>query len=172
MNKEKDFDKTIRQVTPSLYRYCYSRLKNHEWADEALQLVMIILSQKWDGLEIGNNFEAYCIGIAKNCVKRVRHHHMRYYSKHESLDEIAENGVFSEASAIDVYFGEDDDQKNIERIADTLPDDSRQLFIYRFVEKKTLQEIQTLSGIPYSTLRIRLNRIEQQVRKEIKKYFN
>lgn len=174
MNQKKDFNSVIAQVHPRVYKYCYSQLKKHDLADEATHMVMVTVSDKWKSLEVGDEFEAYCINVAKNCIKQVRYMHNRYYSKHESLEELSENGALDHAYTTDSCCDDPEDktEEYIEQIKRSLPyEESRQLFVYRYIEKNTLYEISDLTGISYTPIRRRLSRIEKLVRKEIEKIF-
>lgn len=172
MNNNKDFEKIILKIQPRIYRYCLIRLKDTYLADEAWQKFMIVINNKWSDLEVGKYFKSYCIKVANNCIKQVIENNERFYSRHESLDAMTVSAIFSKGSVEDTYFDDCDDEKYIEQIINGLSQEERQLFVYRFVEKKTFNEISELTGIPYSTVRYRLNKIEEMIKTEIKKFFN
>ena len=68
----------------------------------------------------------------------------------------------------DEYFLPDEDE-TVGRIEKDLSDADRTLFHARFIEKKTLKEMESSTGLPYSTLRIRLKKIETTVRERIER---
>ena len=57
------------------------------------------------------------------------------------------------------------------RIKDSLPTEYQEIYDYRYIQKKTLTEISAIIGLPYSTLRLRLSKLDPLIRKEIKKLF-
>ena len=63
------------------------------------------------------------------------------------------------------------EEELVEKVRDSLPEGMRDLFAYRFIEKKTIEEISELTGIPYSTLRYRLMKTEAAARRNIREMF-
>ena len=74
---------------------------------------------------------------------------------------------------IDKYFESEEPEVEecIEIIKQSLDESDKQLFNYRYVENKTLKEIVEITRIPYSSLRYRLFKLDQVIKKEIKNIF-
>ena len=96
----------------------------------------------------------------------------RYYSHINSLEENIENKKFDNFEYYDEYFTNDlMEEEYINRIIDSLPDDFKEIFKLRYLEKKTIAETASILGMPYSTMYLRLTKVEAAVRKEISKIF-
>lgn len=173
MVNNNEYMRIINQYKKSLFKYCYYRLENNiTLAEETLNDVFHILYQKWDTLDLNGNIRAYLYRVADNCIKRNLEKHRRYYRYNESLEEVIENNKLNHLHQYDEYFIDElSDENNLERIKNALPEEYREIFIYRYIEKKTLIEMSELIGIPYSSLRLRIGKIEKMIRDEIKKIF-
>lgn len=165
----------VEKYRKPLFKYCYYRLMgNITLVEETLDDIFNLLYKKWDKLDLNDNIRAYLYRVADNYIKYNLKKYNKYYKHHESLEEAMENNRFEYACHVDSYFQGDEmpEEKHIERIIQALPEKYRNIFVYRYVEKKTLMEISELIGLPYSTLRLHLKKIEAIVRDEIKKIFN
>lgn len=168
------YEDLVRKHTQPLYKYCYCKLNfNKELADETVNDVMRTLFEKWDKLNIDDSIRAWLYRVADNYIKHNLKRHYRYYSQNDSLEETMENRGLDDVRYYDEYFCDDlSDEKYIERIIASLPDEYKEIFRLRYIEKKTISETSKIVGIPYSSLHLRLTKIEAAVKKEIKKNFN
>ncbi len=170
-----EFTCIVKKYRKSLFKYCYYRLsENKTLTEETVDDIIHVLYRKWDTLDRGSNIRAYLYRVADNCIKHNLENYNRYYNHNESLEEIAENNRFGCVGQYDDYFKDDESSEDeyIEKIKAALPDEYTEIFIYRYIEKKTLMEISELTRIPYSSLRLRIVKIEKLIRDEIKKIFN
>lgn len=169
-----EYMRIVKKYRKPLFKYCYYRLCHDKTlTEETIDDVLCILYRKWDTLDLSGNIRAYLYRVADNCIKRKLDNHRKYYKHNESLDEAIENNRFDHMYQCDDYFNGDEstDEKHIERIKQVLPEEYRKIFVYRYIEKKTLVEISELTKIPYSSLRLRISKVEKMVREEIKKIF-
>ncbi len=174
MNDISEYMRIVEIYQESLYRYCFYKLsKNNTLADEAFDDVIHVLYQKWDTLDTGDNIKAYLYRVADFCIKNCRKKYYSYYEHNESLEENIERNMFDNIAIEDEYFVSDEcsDEAYIKEITESLPEEYKEIFVYRFVEKKTINEISELVGIPYSSLRLRISKIEKIVRQKIKEIF-
>ena len=165
----------VKKYRKPLFKYCYYRLMNNKTlTEETIDDIFHILYKKWDTLDFNNNIRAYLYRIADNRIKRTLENFNQYYKFNESLEEAIENNKFDHIYQCDDYFTDDEfsESKNIERIKQSLPQEFQEIFVYRYIEKKTLVETAELTGIPYSSLRLRISKIEKIIRDEVKKIFN
>ena len=73
-------------------------------------------------------------------------------------------------SAWDRYFKDETPEEDmIKKVGESVPEEYRELFRLRYVEKKTLNEIAERLGVPYSTLRRRISKMDLVIRREIHK---
>lgn len=174
MNDLKTFERIVEEIQPAIYLYCFKKLhKNKELTDEAVNSTLNVLYQKWDTLDINDNIKAYAYRVADNCVMQVLEIHKKYYSRNESFEDFTEKATPDKNLYYDRYFDDKDDRTDeyIEKIKNSLPPEYTQLFVYRYIEKRTVSEIAELTGMKYSTLRLRFIKIEKLVKEEVRKIF-
>ena len=170
-----EFEKIADKYRKPLFKYCYYRLHNDTTlAEETVNDVFLVLYKKWDELDLTGNIRAYLYRVADNCIKHNLESHNKYYAHVVSTDDKEEAASFIDAGYLDDYFGEHaeiDTYEYICRIKDSLPTEYQEIYDYRYIQKKTLTEISAIIGLPYSTLRLRLSKLDPLIRKEIKKLF-
>lgn len=170
-----EYETLVRKYQSQVFRYCYYKLnKDESLAEETFNDVLEELFKKWDTLERGENIKAYLYRVADMCIKHNLRLQTRYYIRNESLEATYVSNGINRISEYDDYFLDDvmSEEERLKQIEDSLPDEYKKIFVYRFVEKKTINETASLTGIPYSSLRLRLKKIEKLVREEISKIFN
>lgn len=170
-----EYMRIVKKNRKPLFKYCYYRLMNNvTLAEETLDDILHVLYKKWDTLDLNGNIRAYLYRVADNCIKHNLENYSRYYKHNASLEEALENDKLGDVYQYDDYFQDDflTDEKYIEQIKQALPEKYREIFIYRFINKKTIIQISELTGIPYSSLRLRISKIESMVKNEIKKIFD
>lgn len=175
MTNLQEFERIVEQYSNQLYQYCYRKLNYNKFlADEAFNDILKVLADKWDTLDLSGNIRAYIYRVADNCIKHNLREYKNYYKNNLSYDELNENRAFSEPAKFDEYFEEKylSEKESIETIKNTLPPELQPIFYHRFIEKRTLNEIVEMTGIPYSSLRLRVSKTEKLVREEIKKLFS
>ena len=73
---------------------------------------------------------------------------------------------------MDDYFHDlNSEDKFIAEVIESLPDESKDLFKYRFIEKKTITETSEIIHMPYSSLRMRLKKIEEYIKCQVIKNY-
>lgn len=168
------YESIVREYTKPLYKYCYHKLHfNDDLTNETVNDVMRILFEKWEKLNVDDNIRAWLYRVADNCIKRNLSEYARYYSHVESLDADIESNKLMCLEQYDEYFKDDQlEEAYIDEIYNALPDKYKEIFKLRYIEKKTISETAKLVGIPYTSVHLRLVKIEAFVKKEIKKIFS
>ena len=171
MFDEEKFNAIVAKHSRALWLYCFDKLKNKELADETLNDIFTVLWKKWDRIDTEDNVRAYLYRVTDFCVKHNHAKNVKYYEKHESYEalETDPEGL----SRSDEYFSDKpgEDENNLLLIKKALDSEYQELFDYRYIQKKTIQEIVSIMSIPYSTLRYRLHKMEGMIREIIKKTF-
>ncbi|MCI9449406.1 MAG: sigma-70 family RNA polymerase sigma factor [Clostridiales bacterium] len=165
----------VNQYKKPLFKYCFYRLMNNTTlAQETLDDIFYVLYKKWDNLDLNGNIRAYLYKVADNCIKHNLTRFNRYYKYNESLEEAVENRKLNSVYCLDDYFNDPafDEAIYIEKIKQILPKEYQKIFVYRYVEKKTLIETANLIGISYSSLRLRIKKVDAIIRDIIKNIFN
>ena len=173
MFDESEYERIVREYAKALYRYCLARTHDKELAEETLNDVFEVLFVKWDSLNVGDNIRAYLYRVADNCIKHNLQKKKRYYEKTESFVELVEKGILTDKYVEDDYFGSPDmTESRITQIHEALDEESKLLFKYRYIEKLTLNEVSQKLGVPYSTLRYRLFKLEEQIKNIVSNFFD
>ncbi len=143
-------------------------------AEETFDNVILTLYKKWHIVDFDGNVKAWLYGVADLEIKQTLKKHNRYYKRNVSLEEMMENGGGDLGEQYDEYFTDEEfnDDEYIERIRDALPEEYREIFTLRYIRKETLTEISEKTGIPYSSLRLRISKLDGLIRQEVKKMFN
>ena len=168
------FESLVRKYQKSLFQYCYYRLKeNKPLTEETFNDILTVLFQKWDTLDLDSNIRAWLYRVADNCIKHNLEKYNSFYDHNDSLDSHIERSLVHEM-VFDEYFSDPniDEEEYIYIIRDKLPQEYQAIFTYRYIEKKTITETAELVGIPYSSLRLRLKKMDVIIRAEIKKLLN
>ena len=161
-----NFEEAARKYQSAVVRYCYGRVGgDRELALEVFDDVLAILYKKWDRIDTDSDILPWLLRVADNLSKNALRRKRKYYSNVVPLPDGADG---TEIAVRDEYFSPDEDE-TLGQIEGDLPDAARRLFHLRFIEKKTLKELEKETGIPYSTLRIRLKKIETTVRERIER---
>ena len=170
----KEYDNIVKEYRKQLFRYCYYRLyENMILTEETFDNVLLTLYKKWDTIDFGN-VKAWLYGVANLEIKQSLKKHNRYYDRNVSLDEILENGGGDVGEQYDEYFTDEDfrEDEYIARLRDMLPEEYREIFTLRYIRKDTLADISAKTGIPYSSLRLRISKLERLIREKVKIMFN
>ena len=161
------FEAAARKYQSAVVRYCYGRLGGDgELALEVFDDVLEVLYKKWDRIDTDSDILPWLLRVADNLSKNALRRKRKYYSNVVPLPDGSDGG--GGPAVTDEYFLPDEDE-TVGRIEKDLSDADRTLFHARFIEKKTLKEMESSMGFPYSTLRIRLKKIETTVRERIER---
>ena len=161
------YEGIVREFSTPLFRYCYSRTDhNKELAEETLNDIFEVLFTKWDTLILEENTRAYLHRVADHCIRRNLERHRRYYNNVDSYEKLVEQNGFSGKTEEDEYFAAETEE-HLNRLYNSLEEDDKLLFKYRYMERLTLTEIAEKATIPYSTLRYRLFKLEKIVREKV-----
>ena len=158
----------ITENNERLYKYCLRITGDKHDAEDVTNDVWLIIIRKMSKLRPGDDIRAYIYRVADKCILRWRRARAKRAAREgpleyaEGLCEPPEN-VFDGGSRQDLS-----DEELLGDLEQKLPEESRELFRLRFIEKRKLEEIVSLTGTPYSTVRLHLEKVKGQVAKIIK----
>lgn len=164
----------VEKYTRPLFQYCYYRLdENSALTEETMDDIMHLLYQKWESLDVDGNIRAWLYRVADNTIKYNKKKYNKYYKHTISLEEAIDDNKLDHLQYCDDYFNDYDinEDEYLDKIKNVLPDEYKNIFVYRYIEKKTLVETSKLTGIPYSSLRLRIDKLEKTIKEEVKKIF-
>lgn len=171
MFDEEKFNAIVAKHSKALWLYCFDKLKKKELADETLNDIFMVLWKKWDHVDVNGNVRAYLYRVADFCIRHNQSKDSKYYNRNDSYEQEVSN--LETYSYTDVYFGDkpEEESNNMQIIKQSLDSEYQEIFEYRYIQKKTIEEIVNIMSIPYSTLRYRLMKMEKKIREIIKKTF-
>ena len=169
INKE-ELNKLVEDNIKDLYKYCLERSGGDEdIAEKAVSDVFLSLSEKRKKLRAGPRFKAYLYRTADNRLKRLFSERAETAKRELPLEAL--NYIDGEGNAaVDSYFKDErDDAELLSSAAKLLPEKLSTLFRLRFIEKKSYREISEETGIPASTVRLRVMKAAKLTEKNIER---
>ena len=173
MFDEKEFNSIVETYYKIIFRYCLSKLNFDDYySADIANKVFNLLFEKWDELDLDNNVLAWLYRVADNYIKK--HWAKIKKNKEESLEvaieigKLENNDLFYTTIEFDVDITVDEE---LIKIAQELPEELRQLFIYRVIEKKTFSEICSITGLPYTTVNNKVERAKKKAEQIIKQNY-
>lgn len=168
------FEELYREYYAPIFEYCLTKLSfDKDAAAEAADNVFVTVYRKWDRLEIGGAVKYWLYRTADNFIKK------QYKKKKRSADRFDRFGDSEEfenredISVRDVYFRSDTPEEDlIAETRDSLPEEYGDLFNMRYVEKKTLEDISSSLGVPYSTIRRRIAKLDIVIKRTVHEKLN
>jgi RNA polymerase sigma-70 factor (ECF subfamily) len=161
-----EFEELLIAQQPSLLNYIKSLVPNHHEAEDVRQRTNLILWQKRGSFAAGSNFRAWAFTIARleslNQIRR-QYRDQRVFSDSE-IRESAEDGS---RPAED---GHEDAIKALRDCLRRLPDRDRELLLMRYGSDRTLGEYARNLNRSPGTLKARLFKIRENLRKGIEEH--
>lgn len=158
-NKSK-FNELIKLIENDLYRVIRFRLNNQDDIDEAFQETIINIYKNLNKLKNPKKFKFWSISIAINeCNKIYKKRSSNLYN----IDEY-ENLIFD-----DVNIKETESNINFKEILSLLSKDENTLMNLYYGENFTTKEISKMLRIPEGTVKSKLSRCREKVKKYLSK---
>ena len=168
------FEELYREYYAPIFEYCLTKLSfDRDAAAEAADNVFVTVYRKWDRLDVGGSVKYWLYRAADNFVKKQYKKKKRSADRTDRFCDPEELENRDDLSARDVYFrSEKSEEDLISEIGGSVPGEYRELFNLRYVEKKTIEEISSCLGVPYSTLRRRIAKLEIVIRRTVHEKLN
>lgn len=162
----RDFEELLVSQQQALLNYIKSVVQNHHEAEDVLQKTNLILWQKRDRFEVGSSFKAWAFTIARlesfNQIRR-RSRDQRVFSNPELLDSPATGPGSADDCKADTL-------KALRACLRRLPDRDRELLLTRYGSDRTLGEYARNLNRSPGTLKARLFKIRENLRKGIEEH--
>ena len=158
----------ITENNERLYKYCLRITGDKSAAEDVASDVWLVIIRKRSHLRPGDDIRAYIYRVADKCILKWRSATARR-AAHEGPLEYAEGLSGPPEDFFESGAGrEKSDAELLEELAEKLPEESRELFRLRFIEKRRLEDIVRITKTPYSTVRLRIGKIADQAAKIIR----
>ncbi len=166
----KRYEKIVKEYGEALYRYCICLADgDRQLAEDTANDVWLVLLTKEGKLHGGKRIAGYLYSTAAVCMKRnkaIAYRIKKYELPLEVLDYM-DPALPQEEE----FFRDGRDEEDILREAlEGMDRKDRELFEMRFIKKMTLREIAGATGAPYSTTRLHVLKLSEQVVKKIKEH--
>lgn len=144
-------------------------LKNKEDAEECVNDAFLVL---WNKIppESPSPLSSYLLKVVRNI--SLKRYHKNASAKRNSFYDVAleelENVLFSDTSAENELIAEDI-AKEINIFLEKLPEDDRIMFVRRYFYGDSVKEIAALRNLSPHYVTVRLSRIREKLRQELKK---
>ena len=164
------FEDLYRKYYAPVYKYCLVRLSfDRDQAADAADNVFMTLYEKRDRVDPGERIGMWLYRAADNYIKKEYLKNKRYYAMIDDSIDPGDPENEGLAPAFDRYFRDDTPEEDmIRKVGESIPEEYRELFSLRYVEKKTLEEMVKQLGVPYSTLRRRMAKTDLEVRRAVR----
>lgn len=165
------FEKLVELHGSALYRYCLVGTSfDVHLADEVYNDSLVILFEKWDSLDKKKGIRTWLYRTADHLILRARRKKAKQLKKLSSFEDLTEAEL---GGKTDEYFALSTIPENsVDRIMEALPQELREAFKLRFLEKLSIREVAERVGLSYTALRMRLIKAEKLARQEISNIFN
>lgn len=154
------FKQRILPVQGRLFRLAQLFLRNREEAEDAMQDVLLRLWTNRQQLEAYHNVEALAVQMTKNlCLDKLKSH-----ARQKTTDDAALLGI--QADDVSPYRQTElaDSAELMRRLISELPDQQKLVLHLRDVEEYSLEEIEQVTGLSASNIRVILSRARQRLR--------
>jgi RNA polymerase sigma-70 factor, ECF subfamily len=163
MKAEERFLKVYDENSEKILRHITLRVGNQELAEDLLQETFMkawrTLSENKQEIE---NLRAFIYRIAGNLI--IDH----YRSKHKEAFELKENHELADNFSIEDTIDQAITKQKLDEILKDLPEDAREIIIYKYIDSLRVREISHLCGKSV----MNINVIAHRAMKQLKKKFN
>ncbi len=162
-------DKRLEEITNQFYNkiYTFCMAKSGNNPDDAMDItqeVFMVLTQKKNELE-DTNIKQWLLEVARHKSQE----HYRQLRKHQRVSSFEDtftsaDEVFSTITKLHSY-SDADIKMTIDAILQTLTEKEYELYVKKFVENKTREEIAEEMGISVSNVSTRIARLRKKIKR-------
>jgi len=172
------FEELAKSCAAQVYNLAYRLSGNSQAAEDISQEAFLNAYRNIKKFEHKCPFAGWIYRITINVWKiRVRYEKRRFFTKHDSLDEIIETEdgeTKREITDTSDDPGKEFDKKykseTIEKALSELNNEARVMIILRDMQEKSYEEIAEITEIPLGTVKSRIARARESLREKFNKY--
>jgi len=166
------FGEIVELYKDKVYQLCYRMLGNRAEAEDIAQDAFIRAYINIERFDVSKKFSTWLFRIATNlCIDRIRRKKPDYYLDAEiaGSDGLTMYSQIPDASRPpDVEVASVEIQDIIQKEMLALPEKYRSVIILKYIEELSLQEISEILDLPMGTVKTRLHRGREQLRKQLR----
>ena len=160
MPMEELFNKIVREESEKLYWHLRRMVSSHEDADDLLQEVFLKVWAALPSFRGGSSVSTWVWRIATNeALNFLRREKVRAALRFTSIDAELERKVLA-----DPYFNGTEAERNLSRAVARLPEKQRQVFIMRYWDDLTYEEISAITGTSVGALKASYHHAQEKIR--------
>lgn len=168
--KSCDIDQLVEQYSDSVYRYCKSITYTLEDAEDLYQQTFLKAFELHKKISLEKNPKAYLLSIATN----IWRNHKSMYARREriaptvssELEGIQIEDIRSEQDVLEQVVKEEQ-LELLRKCVDNLPEKQHQVITLFYAGELSLEEISKVLKIPKGTVKSRLHKAKEELRKEM-----
>jgi len=165
------FAELVELYKDKIYHLGYRMLGNRQEAEDIVQETFMRLYSNLHRYDENQKFSTWIFRIATNlCIDRLRKRKLTY-----SLDAEVNDGEGNDYYAM---MSSDEDtpekqvivsetQRQIRKVIDNMPDKYKSIIVLRYLQDLSLQEISDVLDMPITTIKTRLHRGREYLRKKL-----
>ncbi len=161
--EHKSFLHIISPVKDKMYRLALRLLVSKEAAEDATQEVLLKLWSRKEKLKHYANIEAFAMTVTKNhCLDELK---SKKNNNLKIVHQNYENKAFSLQKEVEL----NDELNWVEKIISALPEQQKMVFQLRDIEQYEFEEIEKITGMKPTAIRVALSRARKQIRERLTK---
>ncbi|CAM4491677.1 RNA polymerase sigma factor SigW [Paenibacillus tarimensis] len=172
---QRAFAEIVGLYQDKLYHMAYRMLNNRQEAEDAVQDTFLRVYKNLDRYDENMKFSTWIYRIATNlCIDRLRKRKPSYSldaesNEHEGLDGYSMIPSDNRTPESETLLSEV--QQTIHKAIDTLPAKYKTVMILRYLQELSLQEIGDVLDMPVTTVKTRVHRGREFLRKRLEREF-
>ena len=168
--KSCDIDQLVEQYSDSVYRYCKGIAYTPEDAEDLYQQTFLKAFELHKRISLEKNPKAYLLSVATNIWKN----HKSMYARREriaptvssEMEGIQIEDIRSDQDVLEQVVKEEQ-LELLRKCVDNLPEKQRQVITLFYAGELSLEEISKVLKIPKGTVKSRLHKAKEELRKEM-----
>ena len=153
------FDAQVLPHLDAAYRFARWLVRSPADADDVIQEAMLRAYRAFDGLR-GSDAKAWLLAIVRNChataaAQRQRRMHVPLPDEHDADHGYAVMSTLPDPESASIRR---DEERTLDRLLSTLPEEHREVLVLREIEEMPYREIAAVTQLPLGTVMSRLAR--------------
>ncbi|WP_187377718.1 RNA polymerase sigma factor SigW [Paenibacillus senegalimassiliensis] len=154
-----------------LFHLGYRMLSNRHEAEDVVQETFLRVYKNWSRYDEKQKFSTWIYRIATNlCIDRLRKRKPNYYLDAEMNDQEGMDGytlIPGDERTPETEYLLSETQQTIHRAIEGLPAKYRSVIVLRYLQEMSLQEISDVLDMPVTTVKTRVHRGREFLRKKL-----
>lgn len=165
------FAELVDLYKDKLYHLGYRMLSNRHEAEDIVQETFLRVHKNWNRYDDKQKFSTWIYRIATNlCIDRLRKRKPSYYLDAEMNDQEGLDGytlVPGDERTPETEYLLSETQQTIHQAIEGLPAKYKSVIVLRYLQELSLQEIGEVLGMPVTTVKTRVHRGREFLRKKL-----